>query len=680
MPIMLIGAFAVVINNFPVQPYQTFMHTVFGPNWKNFGAIIWTCTIQIASLIVVFCISSTLTEWNNAHTKRGVPVTIASLVSVTCFIAFSLPLNDLSVLPISMTGTTGLFVAILSAIATSELFRFVYLFSSREHIFSDDPSHAVTEAFAAILPTISVVGIAAVCRSALVVAGITDGLPFIIQTNLSKLFNQTHGEVSAGLLFNFFTHLLWLFGIHGNNVLDDIAQSLLTPATQANAAAIAAGLAPTHLVTKTMNDVFVFIGGSGGTLSLIIAIVLFADKNRSKTLVRYSLPVGIFNINEPLIFGAPIVLNPLNAIPFILTPLVNYFITIAAIKVHFIPYISTEVSWITPVFVSGYLATGSISGIILQVINLAVGTCIYAPFVKLAAKIKLMSFNDAYKKLIATITTEYTPESRKLIDRRDDMGVIARMLAQHLQDCDFSHEMFLMYQPIIDCTTQEIHSAEALLRWNHPQFGLVHPMLIAALAEEVDVIDKLGIWIVEKAITDRVAWTKAGIGSFHVSVNVSSVQLEKSSFSKQVLSLLEKYHLNSNELQLEITETVALIESNTTRNNLEQIHKAGITLAMDDFGVGHSSLLYLRSNQIDTLKLDGALSREIVNSRTNFDIITMIVDLCKQLHVEMIVEYVESDEQLSLLKKTGAHLIQGFYFSKPLITQDFVSYCKTLAA
>jgi EAL domain-containing protein (putative c-di-GMP-specific phosphodiesterase class I) len=201
-------------------------------------------------------------------------------------------------------------------------------------------------------------------------------------------------------------------------------------------------------------------------------------------------------------------------------------------------------------------------------------------------------------------------------------------------------------------------------------------MLTVALTEEVGIIDKLGIWIMEKAIQDRVSWTQKGLSSFHVSVNASSLQLEKASFSKLVFALLEKYKVPPAELQVEITETVALIESDVTRENLDSIHNARITLAMDDFGVGHSSLLYLRSNKIDTVKLDGALSKEIVNSKTNFDIIATIADLCEQLSIEMIVEYVESDEQLELLKKAGACLIQGYYFSKPLVTEDFMAYCK----
>lgn len=679
MPIMIVGAYATVINQLPIPAYQQFMAGLFGERWRLFGELAFYGTTQIATLMVVYGICANLAAWYNSHKNTQVHGAICGMVGLACYTAVSLPVDNPTALPFGMTGVTGLFVAVITSVLAAEAM--VHLCGRRgiSRTLSDDPNVAVPQSFAAILPAILVVFGFVLLRVLLVAAGISGGLSDIVNDVLRRPFQNWGDSMGTAVLYNVFTHVMWLFGIHGNNVLEGVAQTVFVPAMQANVAAVAAGAAPTHLITKTLFDAFVYMGGSGTTLALLIALLVFGRGRSYRMLMRYALPNSLFNINEPLVFGIPIVLNPVYAIPFVATPVVMFATTALAMGIGLVPYTVAEVSWATPVFISGYIATGSIAGVLLQVFNLALAMLIYAPFVRLSEQMNQLRFTSAYQELVQTVTTDYTPESRKLISRVDAVGAVARQLANQLDDALARGEMFLNYQPIVDANKCFMHSAEALLRWKHPVHGFINPMLVIALAEETGRIDKLGLWIMESAMAQRAQWTRQGLYDFHVAVNVSSQQLASPVFCEKTLDILKQYDVPTHQLQVEITETVALVENSTTSCNLTQLHDAGVSIAMDDFGVGHSSLLYLRTQPINTLKIDGSLSREVVTHPANLDIISTIYDLCRLLGVDTIIEYVDNEEQLDKLMGIGTFLIQGYLFSPPVGADEVPGFIEKLA-
>ncbi len=570
----------------------------------------------------------------------------------------------------------GIVVSVLAGEAMIRL-------SGREragHLLSDAPNMTVPQSFASIVPGAIVIGGFVLFRIFLVWVGVPDSLPELVQKFLQLPFQYKGGSFGTAVLYNIATQFMWLFGIHGNNVLDDVAQTVFVTAMDANVAAVSMGLPAPNLITKTLLDAFVYMGGSGTTLALLVAMLIFGQRRSNRTLLKYALPNSIFNINEPLIFGIPIVLNPFYAIPFILTPVIMFLTTAFAMKLGLVPYTVFEVSWATPIFVSGYMSTRSVAGVVLQLVNLCLAVLIYAPFVRLTERMGSIRFRRAYQQLSELVFSGYTISPSKLIHRVDEIGAVARQLSNQLDTAMRNREMFLNFQPIVNVHNQQLHSVEALLRWKHPQHGLINPMVTVTLAEETDSISKLGFWVLEQAIMQRALWTKQGLGDFPVSVNISPHQLDDITFYNQVMGILEKHQVPVGQLQIEITEGAALVENATSITNLENLHQAGIRIAMDDFGVGHSSLLYLRVYPITTLKVDGSLSRGVTENPVNLDIIATIYDLCHLLKVDTIVEYVEDQEQLIKLMDIGVSLVQGYLYSPPLDGGKIGNFIKSLSA
>lgn len=613
MPIMLIGAYAVIINQLPIPAYQAFMESVFGDQWRIFGGFIFNGTTAIVALLIIFAVCSNLATWYNSHKFTNVHPAICGFVGLGSYFVISLPINAEDI-PFGMVGATGLFVAMVVSVLTAELFIHLCSRKATTRILSDDPNLTVPQSFAAVMPTIVIIGGIALIRILMVRGGVEDGLSTLVYNLLRQPFLAAGDSTGTAQVFNLSSHVMWLFGIHGNNVLDDVAQTVFVPAMQANIAAVAAGLLAENLVTKTLFDSFVYMGGSGTTLGLMIALLIFGKGRSFKTLFRYALPNSIFNINEPLIFGIPIVLNPLYAIPFVLTPVVMLTSSMIAMSAGWVPFTTVDVSWATPVFVSGYTSTGSWAGVVLQAVNLAIAVLIYAPFVRLSDKMNQFRFERAYRDLTNVVANDYSPE-RRLINRNDEIGAVARNLAGQLENAIPGGEMYMNYQPIVDARTNTLHSVEALLRWKHPSYGIISPLITVALAEKTNRISALGIWLMEQSIIRRAKWTEEGMG---------------------------------------------------------------VTIAMDDFGVGHSSLLYLRTQPITTLKIDGSLSRDILKHPANLDIIATIYDLCNLLEVDTVIEFVDNQAQLDKLLSIGAFLIQGYFFSPPLPGEEIPAFEKQL--
>ena len=189
----------------------------------------------------------------------------------------------------------------------------------------------------------------------------------------------------SAILLAFIAPFLWFFGLHGANMIEPLMQSINAPAIESNIEAINNGLAAPYIVNKPFFDSFVNLGGTGATLGLIIAIFIFGRRNKAyKVVTNLSSAPGIFNINEPMMFGLPIVLNPIMFIPFILTPIVLVTVAYTATKFGMVPVATAMPPWVTPPIIGGFLATQSIAGGVLAAVNLVISVIIYAPFVKIA--------------------------------------------------------------------------------------------------------------------------------------------------------------------------------------------------------------------------------------------------------------------------------------------------------
>jgi EAL domain-containing protein (putative c-di-GMP-specific phosphodiesterase class I) len=494
------------------------------------------------------------------------------------------------------------------------------------------------------------------------------------------MFGDTaDANLGTALGFVLISHMFWIFGLHGTNIMEPVVNSVFVPNLELNSRAVEQGFEPTHMYSKEFFDIFVFPGGSGASICLIIAIIFLTKRTNTRQIALISSIPAIFNINEILIYGLPIVLNPFFAIPFVLTPAVLTLTTTAAMTAGLVPLAAASVNWTTPVLLSGFAATGSVSGSLLQLFNIFVGMACYAPFVILFQKHKAAEGRDALKGLTDCVSAGM----QNLTARGDSVGNLARGLAivlkedlqSALSDCRDRADcpLFLEYQPQIN-SGGKLHGVEALLRWKHPQLGMIPPPVTVALAEDSEIEDLLCRWTLRRSFRELKNWNKRGLKTI-LSVNLSPTQI-----SDGIAELVE-HELTANSIdpkliELEVTEQLAL--TSASRRRLARLKELGVRLAMDDFGMGHTSLMYLKEFDLSTLKLDGVLVRDIMDSATSRDIIASISHLADASGIEIIAEYVETREQSDMLRSLGVNIYQGYLYSKPLLPDKLLTYWEGL--
>jgi len=379
MALLIIGSMAVLINSLPIPAYQDFMTGVFGDTWKSFGGNLWMGSFAIMSLLVVFSIANSLAKSYDSDPLAAGIVSFASLMTVTSFGAEA---------PYQWTGALGLFVSILVALLATEIF--TRLLGNDKLVFKmpEGVPPAVAKSFAALLPAIITLSIFSAFKMITVAIGIENIHAFVYNTIQAPLSTVANTLPSA-IFIAFVNHLLWFFGLHGSNILEPIMQSVYLPALEANALALEAGKVLPHIVTKPFFDAFVYMGGSGTTIALIIGIFIASKRKHHRSLANMSFAPGLFNINEPMMFGFPIVLNPVLIIPFILTPVTltifSYLMTAAGV----VPKTVALIPWTTPPIIGGWLATGGHPmGAILPIINIAIAVVMYMPFIIMLERIE----------------------------------------------------------------------------------------------------------------------------------------------------------------------------------------------------------------------------------------------------------------------------------------------------
>jgi diguanylate cyclase (GGDEF)-like protein/PAS domain S-box-containing protein len=232
-------------------------------------------------------------------------------------------------------------------------------------------------------------------------------------------------------------------------------------------------------------------------------------------------------------------------------------------------------------------------------------------------------------------------------------------------------EFELFYQPKIDLNTGAVVGAEALIRWWHPERGLVEPARFVSIAEDCGLIKPIGRWVVHEACRQAQAWQDAGLPPIPVSVNVSAVEFRGENFLKHILDTLKETRLDPRYLEIELTESVLMAHVDTTNSVLKALKVLGVQLAIDDFGTGWSSLSYLSHFPIDALKVDKSFVREITSRSSLAPIVSAVISMGKSLKHRVIAEGVETHDQLAFLQAEGCGEGQGFLFSRPVVAPQF---------
>ena len=237
-------------------------------------------------------------------------------------------------------------------------------------------------------------------------------------------------------------------------------------------------------------------------------------------------------------------------------------------------------------------------------------------------------------------------------------------------------ELVLFYQPQVDLQTGQIVGAEALIRWEHPERGLLCPMDFIPLAEETGLILPIGDWVLSAACAQQKAWQTAGFGHLRVAVNLSIQQLRQKSFMQTLSDTLHAAGIDASYLELELTESKIMQKAEESITLLNDIKQTGITLAVDDFGTGYSSLSYLKRFPLDVLKIDRSFIADVVNDLDSAAIAKAIIAMATSLNLKVIAEGVETEEQLAFLRQHGCDEMQGYLFSKPVSAEEFARLLK----
>jgi cellobiose-specific phosphotransferase system IIC component len=666
LPVVIAGALGVLLNNFPVMFYQNLMQDIFGEGWRSFGGYIWDGTLAILSLAMVFTIGYGIAErYNEKHLLDRVPPLILGLLAFCSLLTIMEPSAKDFAIPYNWVGIHGLFLAMIVSVASSEIFLRLYgIKQLRIRFFSEEAGTAVSTVFSVLVPAILTIGFFALFKAAMSFLGVRD-IHALIYEAIARPFKNLGNNIGTALLYNFLRHFLWFLGIHGSNALEPVMTEIYMSAMKANELAVASGQSAPFIITKTFFDTYVSMGGAGNTLSLLGALLLTRRRSGMQKVAQISLLPALFNINETLVFGLPIVLNPIYFIPFIATPMVLTLTSYYAAAFGLLPASTTEVAWTTPVFISGYAASGSLSGSLVQLFNLFAGFLIYLPFVRIAERVQRFRFESTYNELLR-VSGKIEVTATSLTDIPGEIGSISRALASDLLESIRKKELFLEYQPQVDCVTGKVIGVEALLRWNHPNIGRIPPSLFVALAEEIGFIGEMGVWVCDESCRQIKEWRDRGLTDVVMSFNVSVKQLSDPDLPEKIEACIKKYDLDPACMKAEVTESTGLSSDMGHNVLLQDIRHMGVKIAIDDFGMGHSSLVYLKQFPVAMIKLDGSVVKDVTVSKISSDIISSISELCRSMGIELLAEFVETEAQARMLKSLGCHVFQGWIYSKAL--------------
>ena len=659
IPFILVGGIAGALMNLPFQNYLEFIKQDTFVWIYQFFNMIYQGTFGMFSVALVIALSISYGMERNETVDKVVMYVIVALG------AYGTQLNiGNEQFSIDNLGAK----ASLSAMVVALLSCFLYTkLKEKESLklthYTIGMEGMCANAIQAFLPGVIIIGTIALFNRFLIAVFGVYSLHELFSNVSCSFFETMESGFLSGLLYTFFLHLFWVCGAHGSHLLEPVAQNIFQEVT------------PDVVFSKSFFDTYVVVGGCGTTICVLLALLLFFRKDRIGKIAKIASFTVVFNLNEVLTFGIPIILNPVLAIPFILTPIVSYIIAYGATVLGIVPPLTQEIFWSTPILFSGYMATGSIRGMILQLVCVTAGIFIYLPFLRIHKQIQENYAKEQVKKLVKELQDkEEVNETPKFLTRADRLGLISRMLLHDLKTAIDNNELYMLYQPQVDAKGRCL-GAEALLRWQHPLYGFIYPPLILYLAKEGELLSKLETKVFEMAVGAIKKTSEEYEGEFKISVNITAKSLLWD-IESCIEHCLNKYDIPAERLWIEITEQDVISNADQVIDKLERLKKVGHTLLIDDFGMGHTSLIYLQSNYFNVVKLDGSLVKNLLESKTSQKIIASIVELGKELGVKVIAEFVETEEHRDKLLELGCNWYQGYLFSKPVSLEEFIVFIK----
>lgn len=381
-PITMFGSIVVVIANLPFL--DKFMSEGTLNAFKSSLGNAPSATMGIMSIFVVFGIGYYLSKSYNVEAVFGGAISLVSFLLLTPFLIEVEGMTEAvgNVLPLDRLGAKGMFLAMITGFLSGEIYRFVVQ-KNWTIKMPDGVPPAVAKSFSALVPallTLTVFLLLNIGVTSLFNTNLHDVIFNVVQQPLVKLGN---GLVPT-LIAIFFVQLFWFFGLHGQVIVNSVMDPIWNTLSLENLNAYTTTGEVPNIISKQFVEIYtVGLGGSGSTLAVIVAILLFLKSKQLKQIGKLSLGPGIFNVNEPVIFGLPIVMNPLIMIPWIVAPLITVTVTYFAMSTGLVPPpTGVAVPWTVPMFISGMMATNSLAGGLLQLVNFLIILAVWFPFLK----------------------------------------------------------------------------------------------------------------------------------------------------------------------------------------------------------------------------------------------------------------------------------------------------------
>ena len=444
-------------------------------------------------------------------------------------------------------------------------------------------------------------------------------------------------------------YLFW-FGLHGTHIYDALfgVDHYLYP------------LLP-GLTLNQFYNIFVVYGGVGATLSLIIAILIGSKDQHAQRIARLALPFSLFNINEVLVYGLPIVFNRKLLLPFLLVPLVNSILAYAFLSVFKIPMTDIDISWITPLFINSYLLTqGSLAALALQALLLGLGALIYLPFIRGYTLEQSGSYQST--RLSQELNVPFQLESGEDIESQKAQ----RSIIQDNEDTDKAIKLLetatlmVYYQPKVNIRQGVCRQFEALLRIRMPDGEVKGPFFLPPL-EKAGLEPIIDLWVCQQVNTHLRAWKTTPLPE--ISINLHPDTLARADVIEKIIAMHQ-----GNLVGFEVIER-GLFDNIHSFDNIQKLKANGFKILLDDFGVGTSSMENLCHIPVDTLKIDKSLA-DLILTKKGYIVCKNIVTLCQDMNLDCVIEGIESEAQMQAAAKLGIPLIQGFFFSKAISKND----------
>ncbi|WP_350336403.1 EAL domain-containing protein [[Clostridium] symbiosum] len=671
IPFLIMGSFALLLTNFPLGVYQDFIRT-----WMNgaASAILETLyQISLGSLALVLTVTISISYGHLTETDQ---LFLYPIVAVCSYLAFCGGIENQSDYIFNAEWVfTAMVITLLSCVLFHKILKLGHRF---ERLHTTGADYLFNISIQCLIPVILVSLFFAVTGYVLRMAWDSSNITNFGSYLFLKLFDKISGNLFGILLYVVMTHLLWFMGIHGTNTLEAVSRHLFEQNVEINQSLVLAGHIPTEIFSKTFLDTFVFIGGCGTALSFVLALYIASKQSHNRKMSFVALPSALFNISEIAVFGFPIIFNLTMLIPFILTPVILTLISASAIKAGLVPAVTQSVEWTIPVLLSGYQATGSVSGSLLQLFNLLVGVFIYMPFVRRSEKQETGKFKQAVRQMEQDMAAgERDGVIPAYLSHKYPYYYYAKTLSMDLTNAMKRGQLQLFYQPQIS-SQGELHGMEALLRWNHPVTGYIAPPVLIRLAHESGILNELGYSLLDRACLDAQVIQNSVSNNICLSINISPKQLQDPGFFDKTLEIVRQYPLERIHIVLEITERAAMELSAELKKKMEYMKEQGLEFSLDDFGMGHNSLVQLQEGCFNEVKIDGNLVSQLPNNKSTREIISGIVQMSQNLNCRTIAEFVETEEQRDMLLSLGCVIYQGYYYSKALPPEEFLEYISRL--